>query len=183
MNCFIHTDKEAVAKCKKCGRPMCIECLKDSQNTNICPSCNIINKVKNLQILQNNMIITSVVLGLFVVFFVLYVVNIILDMFSTVYLIVFTGVAFLFGLLAVELFTKNLKKLMKEKQDIMLIQMANKRHESQIKEQQHKIKKQTKIKAPKKSKAEKQVTQSIVTEKTENTTEGVWWNLSIVLLC
>lgn len=39
MYCFIHTDTEAAAVCKKCGKAMCHNCSAYSGNTGICPAC------------------------------------------------------------------------------------------------------------------------------------------------
>ncbi|MGN0796032.1 MAG: hypothetical protein ACI4MT_03670 [Christensenellales bacterium] len=39
MYCFIHTDTEAAAVCKKCGKAMCQNCSAYSGHTGICPAC------------------------------------------------------------------------------------------------------------------------------------------------
>lgn len=39
MKCFIHSSKEAVAACKKCGKGMCANCSAYSGHTGICPEC------------------------------------------------------------------------------------------------------------------------------------------------
>jgi hypothetical protein len=105
---------------------MCQECFESEQKTGICPSCNIINKVRNLQSYQNNFMYNSIIFGLFLVFLVLYIVNVIMDMFSTVYLVIFSLILLLFGFLACRLFFNSLKKVNKEKHDILIIEMANK---------------------------------------------------------
>ena len=39
MRCFIHTDVEAIAACRKCGKGMCSNCSAYSGHTGICPEC------------------------------------------------------------------------------------------------------------------------------------------------
>ena len=39
MNCEFHKDREAVAKCKVCGKDLCEECNKVNQKYSACPSC------------------------------------------------------------------------------------------------------------------------------------------------
>lgn len=39
MKCFIHTNKEAIAACRKCGKGMCEECSSYSGHSGICPEC------------------------------------------------------------------------------------------------------------------------------------------------
>ena len=39
MKCFIHTEKDAVAICKKCGKGMCSNCSAYNRHTGICPEC------------------------------------------------------------------------------------------------------------------------------------------------
>lgn len=39
MNCEFHKDREAVAKCKVCGKDLCEECDKVNQKYSACPSC------------------------------------------------------------------------------------------------------------------------------------------------
>ena len=39
MKCFIHTGKEAIAACRKCGKGMCADCSSYSNHSGICPQC------------------------------------------------------------------------------------------------------------------------------------------------
>ena len=39
MNCEYHKDREAVAKCKVCGKDLCEECDKVNQKYSACPNC------------------------------------------------------------------------------------------------------------------------------------------------
>ncbi|MBE5740577.1 MAG: hypothetical protein E7349_06995 [Clostridiales bacterium] len=39
MKCFIHSNEEAVAACKKCGKGMCANCSAYSDHSGICPEC------------------------------------------------------------------------------------------------------------------------------------------------
>lgn len=126
MSCFIHPERDGVIKCKRCGKEMCEECYEDGQKTGICPSCNLINKVRNLQIDKSNLTTNSIIFGLFCVFLILFVINVALDMFSLKFLIIFSVILVLFGILSCNLFFTSLKKVSKEKQDIILIETANK---------------------------------------------------------
>ncbi len=39
MKCFIHTNQEAIAACRKCGKGMCADCSAYSGHSGICPEC------------------------------------------------------------------------------------------------------------------------------------------------
>ncbi len=39
MRCFIHTNIEAIAACRRCGKGMCENCSAYSGHTGICPEC------------------------------------------------------------------------------------------------------------------------------------------------
>lgn len=39
MNCEFHKDREAVSKCKVCGKDLCEECDKVNQKYSACPGC------------------------------------------------------------------------------------------------------------------------------------------------
>ncbi len=39
MKCFIHTETEAIAACRKCGKGMCEDCSSYSGHSGICPEC------------------------------------------------------------------------------------------------------------------------------------------------
>ena len=39
MRCFIHTNVEAIAACRQCGKGMCENCSAYSGHTGICPEC------------------------------------------------------------------------------------------------------------------------------------------------
>ena len=39
MNCNFHKDREAVAKCKVCGKDLCKECDEVNQKYSACPGC------------------------------------------------------------------------------------------------------------------------------------------------
>lgn len=39
MRCFIHSNVEAIAVCKKCGKAMCTNCSSYSGHSGICPEC------------------------------------------------------------------------------------------------------------------------------------------------
>ena len=39
MRCFIHTNIEAIAACRQCGKGMCENCSAYSGHTGICPEC------------------------------------------------------------------------------------------------------------------------------------------------
>lgn len=36
MNCYLHTDRAAIAYCRSCGRPLCEECQRSAQGTIFC---------------------------------------------------------------------------------------------------------------------------------------------------
>ncbi len=39
MNCSWHPNKRAVAACKECGAEFCIECVRETDQTTLCPEC------------------------------------------------------------------------------------------------------------------------------------------------
>lgn len=39
MRCFIHTNVEAIAACRRCGKGMCENCSAYSGHTGVCPEC------------------------------------------------------------------------------------------------------------------------------------------------
>ena len=39
MKCFIHSDIDAVATCKNCGKAMCVNCSAYSEHKGVCPVC------------------------------------------------------------------------------------------------------------------------------------------------
>ena len=40
MKCTLHADKPAIGNCHSCGKPYCIDCLKQSGDFYMCPGCN-----------------------------------------------------------------------------------------------------------------------------------------------
>ncbi len=53
MKCFIHSAKEAVAACRRCGKGMCDDCSAYSGHSGICPECRRKEFIKEIHNKEN----------------------------------------------------------------------------------------------------------------------------------
>lgn len=47
MNCYVHPDRESVATCTSCGRPICRECAIEVNDRIVCRQCLSTGKVRS----------------------------------------------------------------------------------------------------------------------------------------
>ena len=48
MNCYYHPTEPAVARCTRCGKGVCFQCIRDSGEAVVCPACDRTGQTEGL---------------------------------------------------------------------------------------------------------------------------------------
>lgn len=87
MNCKFHKDREAVAKCKICGKDLCEECNKVNQKYSACPSCAKTTLQTYYQNIKRGLMFNVLSIICSFAFVVMYIVTLALQKLSTAYIV------------------------------------------------------------------------------------------------
>lgn len=87
MNCKFHKDREAVAKCKICGKDLCEECNKVNQKYLACPNCAKTTLQTYYQNIKRGLMFNVLSIICSFAFVVMYIVTLALQKLSTAYIV------------------------------------------------------------------------------------------------
>lgn len=111
MNCSFHNDREEVAKCNICKKPLCAECDKVQQKYLACPSCAQKSLIAIHKIYKRGLIFNVLGVLCFIAFVVLYVVDLMLGNLGKTFIILGAIAMAILGAITITMFVMSCLKL------------------------------------------------------------------------
>ena len=115
MSCFIHNKKQDVAKCNVCKKTLCEDCKQVQEHFGACPKCSKSRLEKTEQKYKNGLKFNIASVVCFVLFVVVFALNIFYDNATTSFVIIGAIVSVLLGGLSIFLLVRTTSKIKKLK--------------------------------------------------------------------